>query len=230
MATTRETLITAVKVLVKDGAQKLAAADYPSFLQRAVDAYSAQRPRVMVKDYSGDGSTYKFTLPSDWEQEVSTIQSIEYPQGDRIPTFLDADEYDVRNDTEAVKVIWLFTLTPASGKKARVTYTIRHTLSDATSTIPGADESIVTLLTASYACEALAAIYAQTSDPLLSADTVNYRSKSQEYRDLAKQHKKGFDERIGAGIDAVQAAGGYVEWDTLDQTGFDRIYHPRRRR
>lgn len=229
MATTRETLIPEVKVLVKDGAQKLAAADYPSFLQRAVDAYSAHRPRVMVKDYNGDGSTYKLTLPSDWEQDFSTIQSVEYPQGDRIPTFLDADEYDVRNDTEAVKVIWLFDLTPASGKKTRVTYTIRHTLSDVTSTIPGADESIVTRLAASYACEALAAIYAQTSDPLLSADTVNYRSKSQEYRDLAKQYRKGYDDRMGA-AESLQAAGGYVEWDTLDQTGFDRIYHPRRRR
>lgn len=230
MATTRDTFIADIKVLVKDTAVKLDDADYPTFLQRAVDLYSSVRPQRKVKDYVGDGSTFKLTLPADWEEGFSTIESVEYPQGEREPEFLDADQYDVRNDTESVKVIWLFDLTPASGKKTRVAYTLRHTVSATISTIPAADESAVEVLGASFACEALAAIYAQTSDPLLSADTVNYRSKSQEYRDMAKHYRKGYDAHVGAGDTSPQASGGYVEWDTVDQTGLDRLWHPRRQR
>ena len=80
----------------------------------------------------------------------------------------------------------------------------------------------------------LAAKYAQTRDPSIGADAVNYRTKSQEYLGLGKALRKRYDDHVGiedgsagAGAAAAQIAiGGTFE---LMGVGIDRLTHRRPR-
>jgi len=79
----------------------------------------------------------------------------------------------------------------------------------------------------------LAAIYAQTGDSTISADTVNYRTKSQEYLSLMKALFKNYMDHMGIDDLAAGAEQGPViaigsQHEELGGLlGIDRLTHPR---
>jgi hypothetical protein len=90
---------------------------------------------------------------------------------------------------------------------------------------------------AALCCQALAAKYAQTSDSSISADAVNYRTKSQEYLSLAKELRKRYDEQVGiqgsdsgssANASGVAAALSIGDMELRQGSGVDRLTHRRR--
>lgn len=227
-----------VKVLVKDAAGKLAdSADYDTLIAQAVKGrYSADRPLVKAKDYSGDGSTYAFDLPAGtgtpavygWIDGFSSVVSLEYPTGDRPQTFLDPREIRIDFSSATAKKLFLDETTPGTGKTMRLRYTTRReTEADVIST----DLDAVAKLAASLCCRALAGLYAQTSDSTIGADVVNYRTKSQEYTSLADKYERDYVAQIsGQRDEAVKPASGRVNWDSRLQSGYDFLTHPRRGR
>lgn len=171
---------------VRDAASRITADARARAIDAAVSRYTQVRPAVAVKDYPGDGATFDFALPLDWEEGFSTIPEgrLEYPAGEREPRYLERDAWTFYR-APAGTVLRLTRDTPANGKTLRATYTTRHTVDATGSTIPPLDEGAVADLAASIGLRGLAAFYANTQDPTIAADVVNYRSKAEEYSRLA---------------------------------------------
>lgn len=95
------------------------------------------------------------------------------------------------------------------------------------STVPDADFDAVSNLAASLAFDQLAALKVQSGDPTISADAVEYRSKSDQYRSMAKEHLRLYNQHLGKGAE-VGAASGTKNLDVDLSVGWDRLTHPRR--
>ena len=224
-----------VKLLVNDKAGKLVDfADYDTLIAQAVKGrYSQDRPLVKAKEYAGDSATYALTLPAaagspavyGWVEGFSTAISMEYPTGDRPPTYLDPREISIDWISATAKKLILAETTPQTGKTARLLYTTRR---EVEADVLLTDVDAVVRLAASNCCRALAGLYAQTSDSTIGADVVNYRTKSQEYTTLADKFEKEYQAQMGSDNDQVKASSGQVNWDSRLQTGYDYITHPRR--
>ena len=227
-----------VKLLTNDKAGKLVDyADYDTLIAQAINGrYSQDRPLVKVKDYTGDGATYAFTLPPatgnpalyGWIEGFSSVVSLEYPTGDRPQTFLDPREIRIDFTDATTKKLLLDETTPGTGKTMRIRYTTRR---EVEADVLDTDIDAIAKLAASLCCRALAGFYAQTSDSTIGADVVNYRTKSQEYTTLADKYEKDYEQQIaGAKDESVKPAGGSVNWDASLQGGTDYVTHPRRYR
>jgi hypothetical protein len=211
---------------VRDEAGILTETEKELHIKNAVKAYSRFRPLEKAFDIAGDGG-YEFPLPADWVDGFSVPRAIEYPLGSQEPETIALEDIKLYRSPTGLKLRFLKT-TLITGKTARVIYTAVHSVSNTSSTIPVSDEEAVAILAASSGCEGLANHYAQTIDPTLQADVVNYRSKSQEYGDRAKRYKKLFLETLGIKEDdLVSPASVTQDWDTNYQWGEDRIIHRR---
>lgn len=219
-------------VALRDAAGKLPAGDRDALLTQAIlQRYSKDRPREMVSDLAGDGSAF-LALPSSgataFEEGFSILRSIESPIGNVPPSLLLDDDWRIYRTPAGLKIM-LISTTPSAGQLLRATWTARH-LPDA-STIGDNDFEAVCDYAAALCYEALAGIYAQTSDPTLAADSVNYRTKSQEYMTLAGALRKRYFSHLGIDpSDTGAAAGPAIAIGDLNETmgwGGDRLTHPR---
>lgn len=93
-------------------------------------------------------------------------------------------------------------------------------------TVPDADFDAVCYLGAALAFEMLAALKVQSGDPSIAADVVDYRSKSDQYRSMAKEYRALYNQHLGKGAE-VLAASGVQNLDVPLSAGGDRLTHPR---
>jgi hypothetical protein len=215
--------------LLQDDDGILALEEKDVFIRHAVTVYSRSRPREKAYDMAGTNG-YEFALPSDWVEDFSAPRSIEYPLGDQQPTFIPIEDVALYRSPTGLKLRFLRD-TIATTKTARLLYTVPHTVSDTTSTIPSTDEDGVAAAAAGLACEALANHYAKTTDSTIGADAVSYRTKSQEYAARAKRLMALFRESLGLKEDGAAApASGVRDWGSEYQWGEDRLQHPKDRR
>lgn len=190
-----------VKTNVKDTAGKLADPDdYYGAVAEAIRRYSRVRPRRLCVDVAGNG-THDYALPDGWTPDFSVIDQIEYPVGQVPELYLDMRDYKVVL-TPAGLVLRILSATPTAAETMRVQYTAPH----AETTLPDNDLDAVANLATSHALHILASCYGQTSDPLIGADVVNYRSKSGEFLKLAKAFEDHFNEHLGLGKEVPVAA------------------------
>jgi hypothetical protein len=217
--------------IVKDDSGKLAVQDetgsdsYDRCINAAVLEFSRARPDQPTVDYTGN-SGHDYALPSRWTDQFSSIQAIEFPTGKIPESYLDADEFYLYN-TPSGTLIRLAYETPSDVQAFRVTYTILRT----TSTIPDGDVAAFCYLAASLCLESLANMFAQTSDPTIAADSVNYRTKSYEFTKRAKQLRDIYKEHMGIkDDDTTVAASASTELKIGYPGGVDRLTHPRRMR
>jgi len=214
-----------INALLKDGAHILSSPEIHLHLGQALKKYSKFRPLDGVADIAGDDG-YTYALPSAFVDGFSKISSVEYPQGEQQPSMIALEEVTLYRSPTTLNLNFL-TFSPATGKTVRLSFTALHTVTATASTVPASDEEAVSALAASIGCQALATHYAQTQDPSLAADTVNYQSKSSEYSALAKRLQAMFNEFLGLKEgDTLVAATGTGDWDTTYQWGGDRLLHP----
>lgn len=209
--------------IVRDDSGKLVnPADYDRIISAAISSYSRHRPYSKVVDIAGAGAN-DYTLPTGWIDEFSSIVSIEYPLNDVPATLLDKDEYEIYQ-TATAKKLRLKYAKPTASESFRVTFTILRT----STTIPDSDVDVLCNLASAFCLEELANIFAQTSDSTLSADSVNYRSKSQEFSSRAKRLMQLYKEHLGIKEDdATPAASMVTDMDIGYPGGRDRLTHPR---
>jgi len=213
-----------VAAKVQDDSGKITGAERDQFIHESVTAYSQDRPLVRVADLPGDGS-YDYDLPSDFLAGFSVIRCVEYPAGRRCPAILERSSYCLYRTASATK-LRLLENTPQPGETVRVTYSALHVVDADSSTIPGHDEDAVVSLAASLYCRALAAYYAQTSDPTLGADVVSYRTKAQEYSALADRLERQYQTHVGRGEgDTTSGVSQTTDWDTELSWGADYLFH-----
>ena len=213
-----------VAAKVQDDSGKISATERDQFIQEAVTAYSQDRPLIKVADLAGDGG-YDCDVPSDFLAGFSVIRSVEYPAGQRSPAIIERGSYRLYRTVSAT-TLRLLENTPQSGETVRVTYTALHVVDDEGSTVPGHDEDAVVSLAASFYCRALAAYYAQTGDPTLGADVVNYRTKAQEYSALSDRLERLYRTHIGRQEgETASAMSRTMDWDTELSWGKDYLFH-----
>lgn len=211
-----------IDAMVPQAASELGTPSLQAALNFAVRQYSRLRPRVRVADYDGDGSTYDFDLPSDWVEGFSAIKAVEFPAGEKDPTYLKPDWWLLYRGT-AGKVLRLLT-TPSSGESVRITYIIPHTLSGTANTTYENDFDAICALAAAYLCESLKAKFAGYHEPTLMADVVNYRTKSREFGEAAAAFRAQFALHFGMGPrDIVPAALGYAELEPQSTLDIDEV-------
>lgn len=206
--------------MVKDDSLKLVNPDdYDRAISSALMTYSLHKPLEVVDDVFGDG-TNQIILPTGWSPEFSSVLSIEYPIGEFPPALLDPEDYIVIDRAGTVALSFVLSATDS----VRVTFTMLRTADD----IPDIDLHAFCLLAASYALETLANAYAQTGDPTIAADVVNYRSKSSEFSSRAKRSIQLYKEHMGITDDgSTPAASAIVDSTQNYPGGSDRLTHPR---
>jgi len=206
--------------IVKDDSGKLRNPDdYEQGINSALMNYSRYKPLRVIDDVYGAG-TNQILLPVGWSPEFSSIISIEYPIGNFPPTLLDEEDYIVID--RAGTALLNFPLD--TSERVRVTYTMLRTADD----IPDIDLHAFCNLAAAYCLEMLANIFAQTGDSTISADVVNYRSKSTEFAARAKRLLQLYKEHMGIREDdTTPPASAVSDLATNYPGGGDRLTHPR---
>lgn len=215
---------------VRDSGAKFTTAQIDRAIVEAVKRYARVRPVEAVQDYPGDGATFDLALPTGWVPDLSTVRSLEYPTGQRPAALLEAEDWQFYRVSTAVQTIRLTTLTPSAGQTLRVTWTKPHLVDVSGSTIAVQDEEAVANLAAAIGLRQLAAHYANTVDPSIAADSVNYRSKSSEYSKLATELEQQYRQHLGiTDTDSETLAGGtFVDVDRLSSLNQDPLTHPNR--
>lgn len=228
----------AMKPIIHDDASKLAADELRRFAQQAiVGRYSQDSSLELVSDIAGNG-TYFLDLPEApedqygvFDPEFSVIKSLEYPI-ERTPRelLLDADYAVYRKPSGYT--IQVESIAPTNNEIVRCTWTSRH--KDDGSTVPDKDYFAVVDFAASLALEALASMYIQTGDAAIAADTVNYRTKSQEYLAMAKAVRRRYFNHLGVEEGATggggsddKAAMASGDMSLVMNSGVDRLIHGR---
>jgi len=240
MPMTKEDYLTRLETALQDTAEKLQPDDKSRLLSQAVLIYAKDRPLEIVHEITGDGTSYDFAMPSSWIDGFSNIiGKIEYPADDyQNPTYIEDDEWVFFRKlvtTVTTKYIRFTTFIPSLNKKARLIYTVPHTLNDTTNTIIDNDIEAVVTLTAALCFWALAAQFAQTTDPSIDADVIDYQRKSDIYTALAKEKLAIYNSLMGIGKEAEGAAAasaGVVlkDFDVSYPWGEDYLTHPIRQR
>jgi len=216
---------------VKDMAGSLGPTERDNFIQEAVKIYSKHRPREVVKDITGAG-TYDYSIATNlasWIEDFSIVKSIEYPADQRDPQYVDEDDTLIYRKESDLFIRFLLD-SPSASQKIRVTYTALHLLSETQCTIPLGDQDALCNMAASLCSQALASYYAQTSDSTITADSVDHRSKSQEYNSRAKDQKKLYMDHLGLKDGDVAPASVRKVVDVTYPGGADRLTHPRKNR
>ncbi len=182
---------------VRDESERLTRADKEGAIALAVARYGKDRPRRKVEDaVSAGGDT--LPLPTAWEAE-SQLLTVEYPIGETPPELLPCSIYsapsgDVLRLGDAL----------AAGAEARLTFTVRHVVSDVLDTVPDGHREAVAAYAAALLLEQLAAGAINDGDTTLQADTTDRRTKAQEYASRARALKARYGEAMGVG----EAGGG----------------------
>lgn len=229
-------------LVLQDGAGKLAdMARQAAVSQAIIGRYSKDAPRELVSDVAGPNpASNDIALPTadngatTFEDGFSILRAIEYPLGQIPPSMVRDDDWMLYRAPDGLHIRFLATvLSPTD--TARVTWTSRH--KDDASTVPDGDFEAVCDLAAAVCFQMLAAQAVQTGDSTLSADVVNYRTKSQEYLALAKQALLRYEKHMGiSDADGAGAGAGVAPAISLGEVtnqlgaGVDRLTHPRRSR
>lgn len=164
-----------------DAKQLLSDVNYSSHVDGALRLYSGLNPHIKTATVTLATGDYEYDLPTDWQSGFSAIYSIEYPSGSQEPEYLARDDYLVGSSS------WRFIdVTPTTGESAIVTYSIGQT----ETTVPANALEGVAQLSAALACYAIAAKFAATTNPAVQADSIDYRSKSDQWLSIARRFEQ----------------------------------------
>ena len=181
-------------------------ADRDRAVNEAFAFYAAYRRNEFIEDIAGSG-VFDLTLPGTFDHEASTLDSVEYPAGERIPKILDARCYTLYDDGGGTKVLRLLQDTPQTGETVRITYDAPYTLATMPTGTGGAyteDEYVVINLASSYMCDWAAAYYSTTQRSSLAADSSDHLTQEQSFHESAKRFRDLAFESLGIGQTAGQ--------------------------
>jgi hypothetical protein len=166
-----------------------------ALVSSAIALFSRYSPCIIASTVTvlPNNTAYSFSLPSTWETGLSRVVSIEYPFGGNPPTLLEAVNFDLYRDpsTNTDKLLFLNYL-PVT------TFAIVHTGSWTEETLSDFDRDSVALLAAAYVCDRFSAKYAGSTDDLIRADVMNWRTKTHDYSDAKNNYLSLFAMRTGS--------------------------------
>jgi hypothetical protein len=201
-------LRTDVMKIVKDTDKVLESSDVDFAVLRAIRLLSQKSPLIKTEDKTGDGSTFKWAVPSAFSVDFSTLVAVYYPfdeTDEEQALLLEPDEYDILKTSAGAYYFRLNSAKPSSSEKVRFVYTAMHSVTDASSTLTSTlDEDAIIFYAASQCLVTLAIKSINTGDPSLGADTVVYGNRYRAYMDIAiiyldKSGLKGYEKNDIAG-------------------------------
>ncbi len=196
----------------------------------ALEQYEKERPlQKTVKLAGAGGFDYAASSLSGFVDGFSVVTDVVYPylSTDQILARLERDEWGlVRLDT-GLKLRF-FVARPTAAEDFLAFFTAPHTLNAGSSTVPATDDEALSDLGAAFACDQLAALYAKDVDSSLGADSVDRRSKSDNYRSMAASYRKSYAAKMET-ESAGQAAFAMADVDRAfgNSTGTDYLFHGR---
>lgn len=218
--------IDAIKTKLQDQAEELKRGEIETTTVSALPQFSNDRPREQIFDITGDDG-FDYDLPSDWIPGYSLIKSVEYPAGERIPTYLEDEDWIIY-ETASSRKLRLVNHTPGASETVRIRYTTIY-LRSTVDNIPAHEQDAFANLAASLCCGLLAGRYAQLGDSTIDADAVDYQSKTSDWAQRAKELMKAYKNFIGAGDGReVKAASAVKDLDLNASNGSGRLTHPQR--
>jgi hypothetical protein len=205
----------------------------------AVRRFSSDRARVVHFDFAGNGVAFDIAISSltSWVHGFSSVEAIEYPQGDREPTYLDDQSFVLYPAISVPTAVRLLSTVPATGQTARLFYSAPWpvpTEDPDDDLISNTDYEPVVALAASTAALELAGRAAGTQrNTLGGADLVGESSESERWLQIARSLAKEYGGHVGSGEgDGEAPAQAVTDWDarsTWDDTGRLFIFRKRRR-
>lgn len=206
-----EDFLVRIESIVQDTEGIIQRPSYKTNLRRSVGAFQKIIPQEKTIKINGDGSTVEFNLDG-WEPRFSQILKIQYPvttSGE--PCYLTGKDFQTidTEDGQRLRIYSPF----VSGQSARITYTLKHSVTGKESTIDDHDFDAVCNLAASFCCDYLSRYYSQTALSTIQADVVDYGEKGALYREQATQLKASFEDYVRS------FEGSFGEWDTWASYG-----------
>lgn len=199
----------------------------------ALEQYQKARALQKSLKIDGDGGfDYAISGLTGFVDGFSAVSDVVYPYltTDQTLARLERDEWGlVRLDGSTLKLRF-FLARPTANEDFLVLFTTPHTLSASASTVPSTDDEALADLGAAFACDQLAALYAKDVDSTLLADSVDRRTKSDNYRSMAASYRKSY----AAKMETEQAQGAAFAMADVDrgfgnEAGIDYLFHGRRR-
>ncbi|MFA5424499.1 MAG: hypothetical protein WC374_11655 [Phycisphaerae bacterium] len=224
-----DTYLSAIDDLV-GGEVPLEDAEKIQALISAIKKYSGHRPYEVTEEVDGDGSfDYDLADLESWVDGFSVIKNVEYPvdDNDREDNSLQDDAWKIFKKSTG-KYLRFLEDSPETGEQFRVTYTALHVCTNSLCTISASDETAVQMLAATNFCNMIAAYYAQTSDSVIQADSVDHKSKAAEYGARARTYKQEYCDHMGIKDGVVAAASVTRDQDAKPSWRGDGMTHPKR--
>ncbi|SDG60720.1 hypothetical protein [Thalassobaculum litoreum] len=212
---------------VRDDENRITTDDRDAAIALAVARYSEDRPRKIVVDLTAAGGHY-LDLPESWEDGFSQLETLEHPVDQVPPSEISPADWRLYHSPSGTRIMVAFSF--AAAASVRATHTGRHVLDDEADTIPFGAREPVAAYGASILLDQLASATANSSDPTIGADSVDHRSKSQEYAARARAHRNRYLNTFGLTERKNVAHGVVVDLDLTDSRGRDRLTHPGRYR
>ncbi len=220
--------------------------DLDLIIEQSIRRLSRDKPHAVSQAIAGslaeDTNGHYFQLVgsspvlTDWIDEFSEFVEILSPEpiiadGD-IPQIVHPNTYQV---VELAGDTYLrFDVGVDTAKNVNFTHTTEWAVSGingaATTTVPSRYENAIEFITVSFALLALANQAAGRNNSALPGDLINWRSKSSEFKLMAREFEDKYNEELGIKPDATIAAGGFVDvFDPHLSSGGAFLTHGRRR-
>jgi hypothetical protein len=202
---------------------------YQQSISQAARIYSRYFPIEVVSDIPGENG-FNLTLPVAFMDGFSTINSIEYPYiaSQQNPNLIKLNEARPYRTPTGLQIRFM-TYSPKSTEVVRLNYTVPHTITTTTSTIPSFREDAIGNKASALVAEIIAADYSNTSRSSMDEISIDFRIKSQEWQLIADRYNMLF--RTDLGLPEKTDEIPYSGWIDLDfgySAGVDWLTHPRR--
>ncbi len=190
---TESEYVTGIEERVQDADSRLTSTIKTECLAQALAEYNKLRPRELVEAVTGDGSAF-LGLPASYEDGFSSILKIEKLDSNLRPVEEPYQGWDVLNnpapDDDTICFLQADTET---AETYRITFTIAHTISVGSSTVPSGDDPAMMDLAASIAALRLAAAHFDNVDAAVGAVTIDHKTRADYYKGLAKDLRSSFE-------------------------------------
>lgn len=188
------------QALTRDDVAVLNADDYEQALQLAVARYNKDKPRQ--DDAVVNVSNGLMQLPGTWQADFSQIvQAYSVPGYDELPA------RQLPGD--------ILKLAGYSGD-VHLYFTLAHSLANIETTLWPGDSELLATYAAALCCEQLSAYYSNEAQSTIAADVTQQTSKAEQYRTLAREYRRRYDNQVkqanGATVSSGLSAGTVVTW------------------
>ncbi len=181
---------------------QVSAAAQSALIEAVSYTFSKDFPQELVADTTCSEGQYDFTLPTDWEEGVSSVLRVEYPAdtGNTQEVYwLEPSEYFLYKSASTTTKLRLKETSASAGDKLRIHYSASHVWSGTTtrtSTVSAQNLEQYSFLAAARIAEAFAAWYAKTTQSSISADSVDYQSITQKWKSIAKGFMEEYNKAV----------------------------------